>query len=166
MSDTDPKEDPKPEGDKPEGTDDKVSQAEIDKWKAMARKHEAQAKANAEKARKFDESEEANRSETEKAAAKAAEAEKRAQEAELKALRLEVAANKGLSPAQAKRLVGTTIEELESDADELLESFKPSDDNRTPPAGKPREDLRGGGDPSESPEELDPHKLAQAIPRF
>jgi hypothetical protein len=50
-------------------------------------------------------------------------AERRAAEAELRATRLEVAAAKGLTAAQAKRLVGTTREELEADADEILRDF-------------------------------------------
>jgi hypothetical protein len=40
--------------------------------------------------------------------------------AEQRALRAEVANAKGLTPTQAKRLVGETREELEADADELL----------------------------------------------
>src|SRR3712207_6645632 len=43
----------------------------------------------------------------------------------------------------ANDISGTTKEELEADADEFLESIKPSQDKGTPP-GKPREDLRGG----------------------
>ena len=38
-------------------------------------------------------------------------------------LRREVADAKGLTPAQARRLVGTTREELEADADDVLEVF-------------------------------------------
>ena len=38
-------------------------------------------------------------------------------------LRREVADEKGLTPAQAKRLVGTTREELEADADDVLTAF-------------------------------------------
>ena len=41
----------------------------------------------------------------------------------LEQLRREVADEKGLTLAQARRLVGTTREELESDADEILEAF-------------------------------------------
>lgn len=166
MSDTDPKDpqDPKPE-DEPKDQEPDYK-AEAEKWKAHARKHEAQAKANADKAKKFDEFDEASKSESEKAAAKAAEAEKRAHDAEIKAMRLEVALTKNLTPAQAKRLVGTTVEELEADADELLESFKPAEDNGTRPGGKPKEDLRGGGDPTTTPDEMDPHKLAESVPRY
>lgn len=41
----------------------------------------------------------------------------------LDSLRREVADEKGLTPAQAKRLVGSTREELEADADAVLEVF-------------------------------------------
>lgn len=62
------------------------------------------------------------------------EAKAKTAEAELRADRLEVAAEKGLTPKQAKRLQGTTKDELEKDADELLEDLgvkpgKPGDDD-------------------------------------
>jgi len=41
----------------------------------------------------------------------------------LNAMRREVADEKGLTPAQARRLVGSTREELEADADDILASF-------------------------------------------
>lgn len=162
MSDTDDTT-PKPEADKDKGKD---LEAEVEKWKALARKHEANAKANADKAKKLDELDEADKTESQKAADRAAEAEKRAAEAEARALRAEVAYSKGLTPAQAKRLVGSTQDELEADADEFLESIKPSDDNGKTPGGKPKEALRGGGDPTEDPEEMDPRKLADMVPRL
>lgn len=165
MSDTDDvkNEDKK---DKPDtGTDGKDVAAEVEKWKALARKHEANAKANAAKAKQLDESEEANKTEIQKAADRAADAEKRAAEAEMRALRAEVAYSKGLTPSQAKRLVGTTQEELEADADEFLESIKPDESGKAP-GGKPKEDLRGGSEPSEDPEEMDPKKLADMVPRY
>lgn len=49
-----------------------------------------------------------------------AQIEQQARENESRALRAEVANAKGLTPTQAKRLVGSTREELEADADELL----------------------------------------------
>ena len=49
-----------------------------------------------------------------------AEIERQARDSEARALRAEVANAKGLTPSQAKRLIGATREELESDADELL----------------------------------------------
>jgi hypothetical protein len=52
-----------------------------------------------------------------------AQIERQAQESEARALRAEVANAKGLTPNQAKRLIGATKEELEADADELLKDI-------------------------------------------
>lgn len=67
----------------------------------------------------------------------------------LKALRLEVAAEKGLTPAQAKRLTGTTRDELAADADELKTLF-PAPTTGTQgapgtPMADPTQGARGGG---------------------
>lgn len=98
-------------------------EAEATKWKALARKHETQAKENAGAATKLKELEDADKSEIDKLKEAAATEKRRADEAEARALRLEIAGEKGLTAAQAKRLVGSTREELEADADELLEAF-------------------------------------------
>lgn len=132
---------------------------------------ERKARKAAEKEKKdlearLKELEDKDKSESDRLRDAAAVAEKKAQDAEMRAMRLEVATTKGLTPAQAKRLVGTTQEELESDADEFLESIKPSDDNGKPPGDKPRENLRGGGSPDDTPAEMDPQKLAEAVPRY
>jgi hypothetical protein len=84
----------------------------------------------------------ADKSETEKRAA----AEKRAEEAELRVLRLEVAQDKGLTAAQAKRLVGATREELEADADDLVATFGAKQgDGKTTPKPDPSQGARGAG---------------------
>ncbi|MFW6091495.1 MAG: capsid assembly scaffolding protein Gp46 family protein [Actinomycetota bacterium] len=118
-----------------------------------------------------------------------------------RSLRAEVAQAKGLTPRQARRLTGSTKEELEADADEILEDFgvkrdgggngggsgetgqsgdggetgetesgksdegsEAGGDSRS--IGTPREKLRSGGSvPKAEPEEMDPRKLAEAIPR-
>lgn len=72
---------------------------------------------------KLQEFEDRDKTEAEKVAERAKDAESRAAKAESKATRLEVAFEKGLTPAQAKRLVGETREELEADADEILRDF-------------------------------------------
>ena len=56
---------------------------------------------------------------------------------------------KGLTEVQAKRLVGATEEELEADADELLESFggAKETDSKTGKPTRPREALRSGAVP-------------------
>ncbi len=87
-----------------------------------------QANKEAESLRlKLKDFEDRDKTETQKLAERADAAEKRALDLESRALRLEVASEKGLTSAQAKRLVGSTRDELEADADELLETFKPAD---------------------------------------
>lgn len=152
-----------------DATDDAVDfKAEAEKWKALARKHERQAKENSSAAKRLKELEDADKTESQKAAERAEAAEKRAAEAEQRAIRLEIAAAKGLTPAQAKRLVGSTAEELEADADELLATFKTADTDGpsdTEKPGKPKERLRPGAAPDVEPEDNDPKSLAASIPR-
>ncbi|WP_064075907.1 capsid assembly scaffolding protein Gp46 family protein [Prescottella equi] len=93
-------------------------------------------------------------------------AEKRSKELEDDKLRRDVAADKGLPAKLAARLRGSTKEELEADADELLADYAPpADSGRRQLPGKPRENLRGGGSPDDEPEETDPAKLAALVPR-
>lgn len=145
---------------------------------------EAERKARREAERKagdladrVKELEDRDKSDGEKLSGKLAEAEKRAEAAEAKALRYEVALNRKLSATQAKRLVGATKEELEADADELLESFKPAerdagdeddeddaDDPKPSPSNRPTPSLRGGGDPTTAVEP-DLRKMVSEIPR-
>jgi hypothetical protein len=75
------------------------------------------------KATKFDEVEQASKSELEREREARTAAEKERDSVKVEALRVTVAAEKGLTPAQAKRLVGATREDLEKDADELLAEF-------------------------------------------
>jgi hypothetical protein len=108
---------PKPDGppaeDKPLGASGEAAlKAEREARKAAEKELARYRKAEADKA-------EADKSEAEKRAA----AEQRAADAELRALRLEVAHEKGLTPSQAKRLVGATRDELAADADEILVDF-------------------------------------------
>ena len=96
--------------------------------------------------------EDRDKSEAEKTAERLADAEKRAEQAELRAMRLEVAAEKGLTPAQAKRLVGASREELEADADDILATFPaaPVAPERKAPKPDPSQGSRGGAKPSAS----------------
>jgi hypothetical protein len=75
------------------------------------------------KAGEYDKTVEAQKSETQKLNDRAAAAEKTASEHQLRALRAEVALDKKLTPSQAKRLVGSTKEELEADAEDLLKDL-------------------------------------------
>ena len=72
--------------------------------------------------------------------------EKRAAEAEARALRADVAAAKGLTAAQAKRLQGDTREQLEADADELRAAFAtPAPAGNGLPSPDPSQGSRSGG---------------------
>lgn len=105
---------------------------QVAKWKALARKHEQNAKANAEKAKRLDELEEASKTELEKAQARAEAAEKAFAEATATALRATVAADKGVPAAL---LTGSTQEELEAAADALL-AFKGATPKAPPADGQ------------------------------
>jgi flagellar capping protein FliD len=100
---------------------------------------------------------EARKSEAEKLNERLTATEKRAEVAEQKLLRAEVASEKGLTAAQARRLVGATKEELEADADDLLASFGASGDGESGgkgsgKKGRPSPDrLRPGGMPNPGP---------------
>lgn len=90
-----------------------------------------------------------------------------------KADRLEVAISKSLDEDRVqrintavKRLTGTTREELEADADELLPLLFPSETEETKPnpTSKPREQLKpGNGDPDLPVEETDVKKLGERM---
>ncbi len=106
----------------PEGTGDAGKQA-IDRMKNernAARKElrDAQAKLVA-----FEAAEQAKADADKSEAERRQAAEERAAKADLRALKVEVAFEKGLTQAQAKRLVGSTREELVADADEILVDF-------------------------------------------
>jgi hypothetical protein len=106
----------------------------------------------------------------------------RAEKAEAAQLRASVIADKKIPASLAKRLQGSTEEELRADADELLADWKAaggkSDDDaggegeadapeaRPVSRGRPREDLRSGAPvTAREPEETNPLKLAALIPR-
>lgn len=104
-------------------------------------------------AAKAQKAEDDKKTEAEKLNERLTAAEARATQAESRAMRAEVAQAKGLTPAQAKRLVGATLAELEADADELLASFggaaPAAGDGK--PGGKtkrPVEQLRPGAMPN------------------
>ena len=155
MADSDAarKGDPEPTTEEPEESQDTTDwKAEARKWEQRAKQSHAEAKANAEAAKRLKEMEDADKSEVERAAEAAKAAEKRAEEAEARALRLEIAHEKGLSPSQAKRLVGSSREELEADAAELLEAFKPTEDRKDDTSRRPKERLRPGASADAEPE--------------
>jgi len=129
----------------------------VDFWKQKAREQEARAKANAEAATRLKEFEDRDKTEAQRLTERAEAAERRVAEIESHALRLEVAAEKGLTQAQAKRLVGNTREELAADADDLLATFKPAAEETL---GLPSLDLGSRG---AAPMALNGDPLEQAL---
>lgn len=161
-----PEETPEPEG----GKEPDLA-VDVAKWKAMARKHEQQAKTNAAAAKKLAELEDANKSEIEKASEAAKTAQERADAAEAKALRYEVALDKGVPKKLMKFLTGSTAEDIEASADELLEALGPDTGGKntgeeTSSGGRPKEKLRPGADTTSTEDEGDdPREIAKKIPR-
>lgn len=92
------------------------------------------------KAQKLDELEEAQKSEQQRMQDRLDAAEKKAADLEVQNLKAEIAAEKGLTLKQANRLVGSTRDELEDDADELLsvigEAGKPRPPKSDPNQGR------------------------------
>lgn len=115
-------------------------------WKSWARHWERLAKENGtakdDLATRLQAIEDKDKSELQKAQERAEAAERQASEAGSRALRLEVAAAKGLPPSIAGRLKGKTRAELEADADELLTLVGKGN----PESGRPDPDQgRGSG---------------------
>ena len=169
--DTDDAEDTGKPADKPDLGD--AGKKAID---AMKRERNAAKKALADAQAKLKEYADKDKTDTERLAEAAEEAKNRAAKAEQSFGKLQTAmdrAPEGATLAQikavAKRLTGDTEEEMEADADELFALLAPPSTEDTErgkaPAGRPKERLRGGGDPEDEPEEMDPRKLAALIGR-
>jgi hypothetical protein len=133
--------------------------------RAEARKWEAQAKANKAAADELKKLQDADKTESQKLAEDREAHKSRAEQAEGELMRLRVGLRKNLTEAQAKRLIGTTEEELEADADELLATFGAQPSGEAPVSTtRPTENLRGGGNPDTDPEP-DLKKVLSDIPR-
>jgi small-conductance mechanosensitive channel len=132
------------------------------KARAAAEKRAREAEAKVKQA------EDADKTEVERLQAQVAELSKIAEAATAKADRFEVAAEKGLSLAQARRLVGSTKEELAEDADALradlgLDKDEDKDDAPAPATkARPTEDLKLGASNVED-EQPNAAKLADSI---
>jgi len=125
-----PNENPTPEASEPKADDWKAPATQdelnhiIEGRLARERAKFADYDAVVAKAAEFDKAQEANKTEVQKAADRAEKAEQELATVRSEANRNAVALVKGLTPTQAKRLVGSTREELEADADELLKDLK------------------------------------------
>lgn len=157
----DPNQDPDPSPDPKDNLGDAGKRA-LDAERKKARDEKKRAD---ELAARLQEIEDKDKSEGERLAGKLTEAEQRAATAEARAMRLEVAHDKGLTSAQANRLVGSTKEELEADADELLAQFSPKETQDDDEGRRPRERLRSGAAP-DAEDEPDIDAAVAATRRF
>jgi len=125
--------------------------AELEKWKNLSRQNEQRAKDNAEKAKKFDELEEQSKTELQKAVERAETAEKALAERNAKdealSLAKQVATEKKLSERNlsADVLRGSTREELEAHADQLL-AILPAPTAAADPSGQGATGRIGSGE--------------------
>lgn len=152
----------------PTAEDVKDWKAEAEKWRAMSRKHEGQAKGNADAAKRLQELEDKDKTELERLTAAQQAADQRAAAAEAKALRFEVALAKQVPPKLMKFLSGSTQDEIEASAAELLEAVQPdtgATDGDAGSSGLPKERLRTGTVTEAEPEVTDPGKLAEQFSR-
>ena len=141
-------------------------QSELSKWRSLARKHEKQAKDASGRLKKY---EDEGKSETQRLQEAAEESRTRAAKAESALRRREIAEERAPEHATlaqikavAKRLSGDSDEDMADDADELFALLAPEPPKARTPQ-RPKERLRGGGEPDEEPEENDARKLADAI---
>ena len=144
--------------------DESRARAKIRKANQEAENLRKRLKELEPKASQFDELQEQQKTETQRLADQQTALEARAGLAEMEAARLRIALSKGLTETQAKRLIGSTTEELEADADELMSSFAPQTVDTERPPGRPVERLRGGTDPNPAPEP-DIRDVVAGIPR-
>jgi hypothetical protein len=161
-------------------------ESDRDKWKELSKKHEQRSQENLSAVEELKALKESKQTDEEKLATKLADLEKRANDAEHRALRADIAQEKKLSAAQTRvfnRLQGATKEELETAADELIESFpatngengsssgvdseKERKQERGDPGRRPKEKLRSGSvtDDDDKDEDFDPHKVAEIVRR-
>lgn len=105
-------------------------QAEAEKWKALSRKHEDSSKANADKAKLYDDAQEAAKTEAQKQADALAKLQQENEALKVTNLRAKVAEEKGVPAAL---LTGSTQAEIEAAADALI-AFRGEQKPATPAA--------------------------------
>ena len=170
MADQDPTTDDK----KPATGDDSLGDNGKKALQAERKARQDAEKALADAQKVLTELQDKDKPEIERLTNQLAEANQRAEKAEAAALRQEVAMEKGLTAAQARRLVGATKDELEADANDLLETFgsgksttdEGADQDKGKPQvdGRPKPSLKGGSNPTEQPK-TDIAAMVDAIPR-
>lgn len=145
-------------------------QEALHKANEEAKKYRLEAKGKDEELTELKKAQDSSKSDMEKVREQIAALETRAEKAEREALVATVAQAKKIPAALASRLSGTTQEELEADADGLVEALnldgsEEGSSSKPPPGRRPNAQLRPGSGSEEEPEETDPMKLAAKVPR-
>lgn len=109
--------------------------SEVEKWKALARKHEERAKANADAARRLAEIEESQKTEQQKLEDARAAAEKRAADTAAELARMKAVVKYGLTEDDLALLGSGTPEEIEERAEKLAARLKVATPAAPPAAG-------------------------------
>lgn len=132
--------------------------AEVAKWKEFARRNEARAKENAEKAKRLDELEEASKSEQQKLSEAAAQAREEASATAVELAQLRAAVKHGLSDEDLDLLGSGTPEEIDARAERLAARIK----GVTPVAPNPSGQGKPGEPVTNQSEEADLEAAIQA----
>lgn len=159
------------------GTDDAKTDTEAEKWKKLSRQNEKNLR---EAQKKIDDFENKALTESQRLEKERDGYRSTAESASSQLKHMNVAIEHAPAHATlaqlrkvARRLSGKTDDELEADAKELWEDFAPTGSASTDAtgsktgsvAGKPKERLKGGADPSEELDEMNPAKIVANIPR-
>lgn len=140
------------------------SSADVAKWKALARKHEAAAKANADAAKRLAEYEDAQKTEQQRLQERAQAAEKQLTELQARNARLMAATVHGI-PAELIDLLGDGTEEQINERAELLAAklaaAAPPPAAAAPPQTRPVESLKPGAAPAGG--EQDPNEWLRKL---
>lgn len=143
--------------------------AEAEKWRQLSRKNEKSFKDTAAKLKKY---EDEGKSELQRLQEERDQLRESSSKAASEARAMRVAMDRAPEHATlaqvravAKRVRGEEDDELEQDADELFALLAPEPKAATKTPSRPKERLKGGSEPDEEPEEMDPRKLAARVPR-
>lgn len=156
------------------GTEKTFTQADVDRIVAERVQRERAKFSDyddlKEKAKRLKEAEGQEKSESEKLKEQVSQLQQERDQAKTESLRSTIASEKGLTAKQARRLSGSSRDELESDADDLLDTFgakkddsnsgeeEPSRESSRPP----KESLQPGASSSDETV-TDPDQMAEAV---
>lgn len=117
----------------PTGTDDGADpaklKADVDKWKALARKHEQTAKSNSDAAKRLAEIEDSQKTETQRLTDKLTAAEVELQQYRVATIRHDAAREAGLDPDLAEYITEVDPGKALEQAKKLAARIKPADPN-------------------------------------